>query len=40
VSVEETQRQTELLERAKVELEQAMKEWEELSETLEAQIEV
>jgi ATP-binding cassette, subfamily F, member 3 len=40
VSVEETQRQTELLERAKVELEQAMNEWEELSQTLEAQIEV
>ena len=40
VSVEETQRQTDLLNRAKVELEQAMNEWEELSQTLEAQIEV
>jgi ATP-binding cassette, subfamily F, member 3 len=40
VSAEETQRQTDLLKRAKVELEQAMNEWEELSQTLEAQIEV
>jgi ATP-binding cassette subfamily F protein 3 len=40
VSVEETQRQTDLMNRAKVELEQAMSEWEELSQTLEAQIEV
>jgi ATP-binding cassette subfamily F protein 3 len=40
VSVEETQRQTDLLNRAKADLEQAMNEWEELSQTLEAQIEV
>jgi ATP-binding cassette, subfamily F, member 3 len=39
VSVEETQRQTDLLNRAKADLEQAMNEWEELSQTLEAQIE-
>ncbi len=36
VSVEETQRQTDLLNRAKTDLEQAMNEWEELSQTLEA----
>ena len=36
VSVEETQRQTELLKRAKIELERAMNEWEELSQTLAA----
>jgi ATP-binding cassette subfamily F protein 3 len=40
VSVEETRRQTDLLNRAKADLEQAMNEWEELSQTLEAQIEV
>jgi ATP-binding cassette subfamily F protein 3 len=40
VSVEETQRQTDLLNRAKTGLEQAMYEWEELSQTLEAHIEV
>jgi ATP-binding cassette subfamily F protein 3 len=40
VSVEETQRQTDMLNRAKVDLECAMNEWEELSQTLEAQIEV
>jgi hypothetical protein len=40
VSVEETQRQTDLLNRAKADLERAMNEWEELSQTLEAQIEV
>jgi ATP-binding cassette, subfamily F, member 3 len=40
VSVEETQRQTNFLNRAKADLEQAMNEWEELSQTLEAQIEV
>jgi ATP-binding cassette, subfamily F, member 3 len=39
VSAEETQRQTDLLNRAKTDLEQAMNEWEELSQTLEAQIE-
>jgi ATP-binding cassette, subfamily F, member 3 len=39
VSVEETQRQTNFLNRAKADLEQAMNEWEELSQTLEAQIE-
>jgi ATP-binding cassette, subfamily F, member 3 len=39
VSVEETQRQTELLERSKTELKQAMSEWEELGQTLEAQAE-
>jgi ATP-binding cassette subfamily F protein 3 len=40
VSVEETQRQTDLLNRAKANLEHAMNEWEELSQVLEAQIEV
>jgi ATP-binding cassette, subfamily F, member 3 len=40
VSVEETQRQTDMLNRAKAYLERAMNEWEELSQTLEAQIEV
>jgi ATP-binding cassette, subfamily F, member 3 len=40
VSVEETQRQTDLLNRAKADLEHAMSEWEELSQVLEAQIEV
>ena len=40
VSVEETQRQTDLLNRAKADLEHAMNEWEELSQVLEAQIEV
>ena len=40
VSVEETQRQTDLLNRARADLEQAMNEWEELSHALEAQIEV
>ncbi len=39
VSVEETQRQTSLLERSKANLEQAMNEWEEMSQVLEAQIE-
>ncbi len=39
VSVEETQRQTDLLNRAKADLESAMNEWEELCQTLEAQIE-
>ena len=39
VSVEETQRQTDQLNRAKGDLERAMNEWEELSQTLEAQIE-
>ncbi len=39
VSVEETQRQTDFLNRAKADLERAMNEWEELSQTLEAQIE-
>ncbi len=40
VSVEETQRQTELLERSKTELKQAMSEWEELGQMLEAQAEI
>ncbi|HEX3153058.1 MAG TPA: ATP-binding cassette domain-containing protein, partial [Candidatus Angelobacter sp.] len=40
VSVEETQRQTDLLNCAKAELERAMNEWEELSQVLEAHIEV
>ena len=40
VSVEETQRQTDLLNGAKADLEHAMNEWEELSQVLEAQIEV
>jgi ATP-binding cassette subfamily F protein 3 len=40
VSVEETQQQTDLLKRAKADLECAMNEWEELSQTIEAQIEV
>ena len=40
VSVEETQRQTDLLNRAKADLEHAMNEWEELSQVLEAQIEI
>ncbi|OAI57593.1 ABC transporter ATP-binding protein [Acidobacteria bacterium SCGC AG-212-P17] len=40
VSVEETQRQTDFLNRARADLEQAMNEWEELSQALEAQIEV
>ena len=40
VSVDETQRQTDLLNRAKADLERAMSEWEELSQVLEAQIEV
>ena len=40
VSVEETQRQTDSLNRAKADLEHAMSEWEELSQVLEAQIEV
>jgi ribosomal 50S subunit-associated protein YjgA (DUF615 family) len=35
VSVEETQRQTELLNRSKSELERAMNEWEELGQVLE-----
>ncbi len=39
VSVEETQRQTDSLNRAKADLERAMNEWEDLSQTLEAQIE-
>ncbi|HEY2363159.1 MAG TPA: ABC-F family ATP-binding cassette domain-containing protein [Candidatus Angelobacter sp.] len=39
VSVEETQRQTDSLNRAKADLEHAMSEWEELSQVLEAQIE-
>ena len=39
VSVEETQRQTSLLERSKANLEQAMNEWEEMSQVLEAQID-
>ncbi len=39
ISVEETQRQTELLERGKTELQRAMSEWEELGQTLEAQAE-
>jgi ATP-binding cassette, subfamily F, member 3 len=40
VSVEETQRQTDLLNRSKADLERAMNEWEELSQVLETQIEV
>ena len=40
VSVEETQRQTELLDRSKNELEQRMTEWQELAEALEAHSEV
>jgi ATP-binding cassette subfamily F protein 3 len=40
VSVEETQRQTDLLNRARADLEHAMSEWEELSQVLETQIEV
>ena len=36
VSVEETQRQTDLLNRSKSELEQRMAEWEELAATLES----
>ena len=39
VSVEETQRQTDLLNRSKSDLEQAMNEWEELGQLLEAQTE-
>jgi ATP-binding cassette subfamily F protein 3 len=39
VSVEETQRQTELLERSKSDIERAMNEWEELGQSLEAQAE-
>ncbi|HST78107.1 MAG TPA: ABC-F family ATP-binding cassette domain-containing protein [Verrucomicrobiae bacterium] len=39
VSVEETQRQTDLLDRSKNELEQRMTEWQELAETLEAHTE-
>jgi ATP-binding cassette, subfamily F, member 3 len=39
VSVEETQHQTELLERSRADLKQAMSEWEELGQTLEAQAE-
>jgi ATP-binding cassette subfamily F protein 3 len=39
VSVEETQRQTDLLNRSKSDLEQAMNEWEELGQALEAQTE-
>jgi ATP-binding cassette subfamily F protein 3 len=39
VSVEETQRQTDLLNRAKTDLEHAMNEWEELGQVLEAQAE-
>jgi ATP-binding cassette subfamily F protein 3 len=39
VSVEETQRQTGLLNRSKADLERAMNEWEELGQMLEAQIE-
>jgi len=39
VSVEETRAQTELLERSKADLEQAMNEWEELGQMLEAQTE-
>ncbi|HET9364021.1 MAG TPA: ABC-F family ATP-binding cassette domain-containing protein, partial [Candidatus Angelobacter sp.] len=39
VSVEETQRQTELLERSKADLKKAMSEWEELGQALEAQTE-
>jgi ATP-binding cassette subfamily F protein 3 len=40
VSLDETQRQTDLLNRAKADLERAMNEWEELSQVLEAHIEV
>src|ERR1051326_8231983 len=40
VSVEETQRQTDLLNRSKSDLEDAMNEWEELGQLLEAHIEV
>jgi ATP-binding cassette subfamily F protein 3 len=40
VSVEETQRQTDLLHRSKSDLEHAMNEWEELGQLLEAQTEV
>ncbi|HET8892358.1 MAG TPA: ABC-F family ATP-binding cassette domain-containing protein [Candidatus Angelobacter sp.] len=39
VSMEETQRQTDMLNRAKSDLEQAMNEWEELGQALEAQTE-
>ncbi|HZS28913.1 MAG TPA: ABC-F family ATP-binding cassette domain-containing protein [Candidatus Angelobacter sp.] len=39
VSVEETHRQTDLLERSKAELKRAMNEWEELGQALEAQTE-
>ena len=39
VSVEETQRQTDLLNRAKADMERTMQEWEELSQLLEAQTE-
>ncbi|HKD81756.1 MAG TPA: ABC-F family ATP-binding cassette domain-containing protein [Candidatus Angelobacter sp.] len=39
VSAEETQRQTDLLERSKMELQRAMNEWEELGQSLEAQAE-
>jgi ATP-binding cassette subfamily F protein 3 len=39
VSVEETQRQTDLLDRSRAELEQRMAEWEELAEALEAHTE-
>jgi ATP-binding cassette subfamily F protein 3 len=39
VTVEETQRQTDLLERSKADLKQAMSEWEELGQALEAQTE-
>ncbi len=39
ISVEETQRQTELLQHSKSELERAMNEWEELGQTLETQAE-
>jgi len=39
VSVEETQRQTDLLNRSKADLERAMNEWEELGQMLEAQTE-
>jgi ATP-binding cassette subfamily F protein 3 len=40
VSVEETQRQTDLLNRSKADLESVMNEWEELAQMLEAQAEV
>ena len=40
VSVEETQRQTDSLNRAKADLERAMGEWEELSQMLEAHVQV